>query len=155
MGGISLSEQACTVSLPAAKAMQQDQFTPRDYTVLVVDSDPQACRDLMALLARTGYRTRAFHSASALLQAIDEYPDKVCVISEIELPDMTGLALLSRLRERNNRSPVVILTGLSDVATAVRAMRDSVSDYLAKPYDARDLVNRLRTVLVKRQQISG
>jgi DNA-binding response OmpR family regulator len=34
-------------------------------------------------------------------------------------------------------------------------MRDSVSDYLAKPYDARDLVNRLRTVLVKRQQLNG
>jgi two-component system response regulator FixJ len=130
-------------------------FVPGDYTVLVVDSDPQVCRDLTALLSRAGYRARAFRSAEAVLDAIADHPDHVCVISEIELPDMTGLDLIARLRQEGNRTPVVILTRLSDVATAVRAMRDSVSDYLVKPYVERDLVNRLRTALLKGQELNG
>jgi two-component system response regulator FixJ len=131
------------------------QFVPGDYTVLVVDSDQQVCRELTALLSRAGYRTRSFNSAESVLQAISEHPDHVCVISEIELPDMTGLDLISRLRQENNAAPVVILTRLSDVATAVRAMRDSVSDYLVKPYVERDLINRLKTALIKRREVNG
>jgi two-component system response regulator FixJ len=131
------------------------QFAPGDYTVLVVDSDQQVRGDLTALFRRAGYRTRAFSSAGAALQAIADHPDHVCVISEIELPDMNGLDLITRLREENNRAPVVILTHLSDVATAVRAMRDSVSDYLVKPYVERDLINRVKTALIKREQLHG
>jgi FixJ family two-component response regulator len=131
------------------------QFTPSDYTVLVVDGDQQVRSDLTALLSRAGYHARAFNSAGAVLAAIGEHPDHVCVISEIELPDMTGLDLISRLRAENSKAPVVILTRLGDVATAVRAMRDSVSDYLVKPYVERDLINRLKTALIKREQLNG
>ena len=127
------------------------QFAASDYTVLVVDSDRQVCAELTALLERAGYRTRTFHSGEALLQAIPAYPAKVCVIAEVELPGMTGIELISRLRKENIQAPVVILTRFSDVATAVRAMRDSVSDYLVKPYVERDLINRLRTALTKPQ----
>ncbi len=125
------------------------QFAPGDYTVLVVDSDRRVCAELTALLERAGYHARAFHSAEEVLEAISGYPDHVGVIAEVELPDMTGLELISRLRKAKITAPIVILTRLSDVATAVRAMRDSVSDYLVKPYVERDLINRLRTALLK------
>ena len=124
-------------------------FAPSDYTVLVVDSDPQVCADLTALLARAGYHTRTYHSGEALLKAIGACPAQACVISEVELPGMTGLELISRLRKEHIDTPVVILTRLSDVATAVRAMRDSVADYLTKPYVERDLINRLQLALSK------
>jgi FixJ family two-component response regulator len=127
------------------------QFTPGDYTVLVVDSDRRVCADLTALLERIGYRTQAFHSGEALLQAVATYPGNVCVISEVELPGMSGLELISRLRQARIGAPVVILTRLGDVATAVRAMRDNVSDYLVKPYVERDLIDRLRTALTRDQ----
>lgn len=125
------------------------QFAPSDYTVLVVDSDPRVCVELTSLLERAGYRARTFHSGEALLRAIAAYPDKVCVIAEVELPGMTGIELIARLRQEKIDAPVVILTRLADVATAVRAMRDRVSDYLVKPYVERDLINRLRTALTR------
>lgn len=127
------------------------QFAPGDYTILIVDSDLRVSAELAALLERAGYQTRIYDSGEALMQAISAYPANVCVIAEVELPGMTGLELISRLRQANIGAPVVILTRLSDVATAVRAMRDSVSDYLVKPYVERDLINRLRTALTRPQ----
>lgn len=125
------------------------EFNPADYTVLVVEADQRSRADLAAFLARVGYQTRAFASGEALLEMIGECPEKACVLAEIELPGMTALELTARLRERGVQVPVIILTRLSDVATAVKAMRSSVADYLVKPYVERDLVNRLRSVLTR------
>lgn len=127
------------------------QFVPGDYTVLVVDDDRQVCAELTALLTRAGYRAQAFHCAESVLEAISAYPDHVCVISEMDLPGMTGLELISRLRAGKVTAPVVILTRLGDVATAVRAMRDRVSDYLVKPWVERDLINRVQSALLRQQ----
>ncbi len=125
------------------------QFLPSDYTVLVVDSDPRDSADLKALLERTGYQTRTYHSGEALLREIPACGENCAVIAEVELPGMTGLELISRLRQDNILAPAVILTKLGDVPTAVRAMRADVSDYLTKPYVERDLIERLRSALLR------
>lgn len=128
-------------------------FTPSNYTVLVVDSDPQICADLTALLERVGYRTRTYDSGEALLQSLNAIPEPACVIAEVELPGMTGLELVSRLRQNNVAVPIMILTRLGDVAVAVRAMRDRVADYLTKPYVDRDLVMRLQNALLRGAEV--
>lgn len=125
------------------------QFAPSRYTVLIVDSDPRIRAELSALLERAGYQTRAYVSAEALLNGIDTLPERSGVIAEIELPGMSGLELATRLREQKIDAPMMILTRLGDVATAVRALRTSVADYLTKPYIERDLINRLETMLTK------
>lgn len=123
------------------------EITPDECTVLVVDSDCRVCADLIALLRRAGYRAKAFQSGEEVLDEIGDYPGQLCIITEIKLPGMTGLELISRLRQAKIKAPTVILTGLGDVATAVRAMRDSVADYLVKPYIERDLINRVQSAL--------
>lgn len=125
---------------------------PGNYTVYVLDSDEQFCSELTALLERAGYRVQAFQSACDLITAVTAHPENAGVITEMELPGMTGLDLISRFRKENLRVPVMILTRLGDVATAVRAMRARVADYLLKPYVERDLINRLRIALLKQYQ---
>lgn len=132
-----------------ADAVAPRPFAPGDYTVLVVDNDRELCADLTALLERAGYRARAFHSAEEVFEAVAATPGNVGVIAEIELPGLTGLELIARFREENPTTPILVLTRLSDVATAVRALRESVADYLVKPYVERDLINRLRAALIK------
>lgn len=127
-------------------------FVPGNYTVYVLDSDEQFCSELTALLERAGYRVQAFQSACDLITAVTAHPENAGVITEMELPGMTGLDLISRFRKENLRVPVMILTSLGDVATAVRAMRARVADYLLKPYVERDLINRLRIALLKQYQ---
>lgn len=128
------------------------QFIPGDYTVLVVDSDPGDSASLKALLERAGYNTRTYQSGEALLQEIPACGANCCVISEVELPGMTGLELISRLQQNNVFAPAMILTRLGDVPTAVRAMRADVADYLTKPYIERDLIERLRSALLRQRE---
>ncbi|MCC7329399.1 MAG: response regulator [Gammaproteobacteria bacterium] len=127
------------------------RFLPSDYTVLVVDGDPRDSADLKALLERAGYRARTFRSGEALLEDLPACGENCCLIAEVELPGMTGLELISRLRQDNILAPAVILTRLGDVPTAVRAMRADVADYLTKPYVERDLIDRLRSALLRQR----
>lgn len=145
------SRSTATSALRTMPDPMASPFATSDYTILIVDSDQKVCAELAALLGRAGYATRTFHSGEELLQSVDAATTRICVIAEVELPGMTGLELISRLRQQNIDAPVVVLTRLADVPTAVRAMRDSVADYLVKPYVERDLINRLRTVLLKRR----
>jgi two-component system response regulator FixJ len=105
--------------------------------------------EIVALLERVGFNIETYDSAEALLEAVDENTSRACVISEMSLPGMSGLELTHSLRARHIELPVIILTTHADVATAVNAIRSSVSDYLMKPFIERDLVNRLRAVIAR------
>jgi len=122
-------------------------FTPGEHSVFVVDSDKRYCDEITALLRRIGYHVRKFGTAEDLLDAVDRGSGPACVISEIALPGMSGLDLARKMQQRNSAVPVIILTRQCDVATAVRALRNNVSDYLVKPFVERDLVNRLRVAI--------
>jgi FixJ family two-component response regulator len=122
-------------------------FDPGRYTLLLVDSDVAARRQLAALLQGVGYVTREFGSAEALLDCVDELPDPCCVISETTLPGLSGLDLLRTLRSRQRNLPVMMLTRDEDVGVAVDALRSHASDYLTRPFADRDLVIRLRRIL--------
>ena len=120
-----------------------------ELIVLIVDSD-EGCRiEIAGLLEGAGYRTATFAAAEDLLDTVEQLPDRACIISEMNLPGMTGLDLSQHLRERDLSFPVIILTRDSDVATAVNAMRSNVADYLVKPVIERDLINRLRAALAQ------
>lgn len=129
-------------------------FEPGRYTLLLVDSDLVARRQLASLLRGVGYGIREFGSAEALLDCVDELPDPCCVISEITLPGLSGLDLLRTLRSRQRNLPVMMLTRHEEVAVAVDAWRSNVSDYLTRPFADRDLVNRLRCVLANPESVA-
>lgn len=143
-GGFARRSSALTLMNSTAS-----NFTANDFTVLIVDGDSRDRSEIMALLRRVGYKIETYDSAEALLDAVDETTSRACVISEMSLPGMSGLEMTRALRERSIELPVIILTTHADVATAVSAMRSSVSDYLMKPFVERDLVNRLRAVIAR------
>ncbi len=72
---------------------------------------------------------------------------KGCIISEIDLPGINGLALLNRLKDREIELPVIFITGHENLSTAVEACRMRVADYLMKPFIPKALVGRLRNIL--------
>lgn len=120
-----------------------------NYTVLLVDGDPAARGEVGALFRRGGYQTQTFDSAADLLAAPDHVFNCSCVVSELSLPDMTGLDLVRGLRDRAVRSPVILLTASADVSTAVNALRNDVADFLLKPVVERDLMQRVASVIVR------
>jgi FixJ family two-component response regulator len=115
--------------------------------IYIVDPDSKLTANLLTLFERTGYEAVSYPSAEAFLET-EPNPARIgCVVSEMKLPGADGLELLTALRERNSRLPLIILTGDPDVSQAVIALRKKVSDYLVKPVIERDLIRRIKVVL--------
>lgn len=114
--------------------------------ICVVESDHEQRAALAQLLSHLQHEVSTFESAEALLEARANLPMKVLVAS-LELPGISGLALLQELRDRGCQVPTILLAGDSDVATAVEAIRAGAVDFIQKPVIDRILLRRVRDAL--------
>ena len=103
-------------------------------TVCIVDDDPGVRDSIAALLESAGHQVRTFGSAREFLDARASAPCG-CLIADIRMPDMDGLALQEELVRVKAGIPVVIITGHGDVGLAVRAMKAGALDFIEKPFD--------------------
>jgi two-component system response regulator DctR len=110
--------------------------------VFVVDDD-EAIRDALTwLLQSRGVEAQAFDSAEAFLAAWR--PDMAgCLLLDIRMSGMSGLDLFDRLREACSRLPVIFLTGHGDVPMAVSALKRGAMDFVEKPFNDNELVDRV------------
>jgi two-component system response regulator FixJ len=102
--------------------------------IYVVDDDPDVRDSLATLLHAAGYESESFESAAKFL-AHGGARSTGCVIADIRMPDMDGLALQEELVRRKSPLGVIIVTGHADVPLAVRAMKAGAIDLLEKPFD--------------------
>ena len=117
--------------------------------VHIIDDDEGLRESLAFLLRAAQLEVRSFDSAKTFLDAL---PDASvgCVITDIRMPDMSGIELLRRLKELKVGIPVIVITGHGDVALAVEAMKIGAADFFEKPFDDDLLVASVRAAL--RQQ---
>ncbi len=117
-----------------------------DATVFVVDDDDGFRESLSRLLESAGLRVEAFTAAEAFLNS-DAVGRPGCLLLDVRMPGMDGLELQERLAAEGIRLPVLILSAHGDVEQAVRAMKTGAVDFLRKPYDAQQLLARIRAAL--------
>ena len=118
--------------------------------VHIIDDD-QALRESLAFLLRAAQlEVRSFDSAKTFLDAL---PDASvgCVITDIRMPDMSGIDLLRRLKELKVGIPVIVITGHGDVPLAVEAMKIGAADFFEKPFNDDQLVASVRAALQQQQ----
>lgn len=114
--------------------------------VLVVDDDADMLRLLTMRLGAAGYQVTAVGSAEAALSQLDiERPQ--LVLSDVRLPGKDGLALFDEIRHRHPSLPVILLTAHGTIPDAVEATRRGVFTYLTKPYEAKELLERIQQAL--------
>ena len=114
--------------------------------LLVVDDDPDMLRLLSMRLNSAGYQVTAVTSAeSALTQLEIEHPQ--LVLSDVRLPGRDGLALFDEIRKDHPTLPVILLTAHGTIPDAVEATARGVFTYLTKPYDARELLEKISQAL--------
>jgi len=119
-----------------------------DLTVFIVDDDP-AVRDALGLLLGVrGYRTAVFASAEAFLQGW-QASWSGCLLVDIRMSGMDGLALQRELRERGSGMPVVVMSGHGDVSTARAAFKADAVDFLEKPFDDAKLIAAIDEALAR------
>jgi FixJ family two-component response regulator len=137
------------VSTEKEKTHVPDYAVDEHTTIYIVDPDERHCETVSALMKRLGYRTMSYSNAEEFLDSLATPALKGCIISEMQLPGMTGLELFTTLRERRVGLPFIILTSDSDVTRAVSALHRKVADYVVKPVVERDLITRVRDALRK------
>jgi two-component system response regulator FixJ len=117
-----------------------------DSIIYIVDDDDAVRQSLQFLLRTAGLKSQAFESARAFYEVLPQV-DSGCVITDVRMPDITGIDLLKKVKEVNPDLPVIVITGHGDIALAVEAMKIGAMDFLEKPFDDDHLLSAVRTAL--------
>jgi two-component system, LuxR family, response regulator FixJ len=122
-------------------------------TVHVIDDDEAARQSLAFLLGTAKIDVKTYESAVAFLKVAADVRSG-CIITDVRMPDISGIELLRRLKELKVGVPVIVVTGHGDVALAVEAMKVGAADFLEKPFDDEAMLAAVRVAL-DRQQSQG
>ncbi len=122
-------------------------------TVFIVDDDEGVRDSVAALIESYGFATAVFATGTAFLEKVAA-GQRGCVLLDVRLPDMTGLTVQTRLRERGITLPVVMITAFADVPLAVAAMRAGAADFLEKPYSDDVLIASVHLALARAETIA-
>jgi len=114
--------------------------------VHVIDDDAAVRDSLAMLLESAGLAVRTYESAVAFL-ATGAISGLGCVLTDVRMPDIDGLALQRKLAESGKHLPVIVMTGHGDVPIAVAALKTGATDFLQKPFDDEHLLGVLREAL--------
>ncbi len=106
--------------------------------ILIVDDEQSMCEYLSLVLEKEGYLTSTAADAFEALRIVEEEPIDL-VVEDLKMPKMDGIELLKRLKEKNEKLPVIIMTAFSTWDSAVQAMRLGAFDYIRKPFDNQDI----------------
>lgn len=114
-----------------------------DYIVHIVDDEEAVRNSLAFLLTKSGFSVRVHDSATAFLLAAPSIRNG-CLVTDLRMPDMSGVELLKRIRELPVRIPSIVITGHGDVPMAVEAMRAGALDFIEKPFEKTVLIESIK-----------
>jgi two-component system response regulator FixJ len=115
-------------------------------TIYVIDDDDAVRQSLEFLLRTTGHTVRGFESAKAFFEVLPQIRSG-CIITDVRMPDISGIDLLRRVKELGVDIPVIVITGHGDISLAVDAMKLGAVDFLEKPFDDDRLLAAVQSTL--------
>ena len=118
--------------------------------VLFVDDDPRAGELVARFCTECPFTVQVFREPERLLERFRGH-GAACVITDLRMPGMDGLALLRAIRELDGEVPVILVTAYSTVDSAVEALRLGATDFLKKPYDMEELARLVERTLEHRR----
>jgi FixJ family two-component response regulator len=119
--------------------------------VFVIDDDPSMRGALEDLVGSVGLQVRPFASPQDFLQS--KLPDAPsCLVLDVRLPGMSGLAFQKELGRRGVGLPVIFITGHGDIPMSVRAMKAGAIEFLTKPFHDQDLLDAIHTAIERDRQ---
>lgn len=123
-----------------------------DAAVHVIDDDEAVRHSLAFLFESAGLPVRVYDSAAAFL-AVAGSLRVGCILTDVRMPDIDGLALQRKLIEMGVRLPIIVMTGHGDVPIAVQALKAGAADFIEKPFDDEALLAAVRSALEASQRM--
>ena len=117
-----------------------------DPIIYVIDDDEAVRQSIEFLLKTVGITVSGFESAKAFFEALPSIGHG-CVVTDVRMPEITGIDVLRKVRETKPDLPVIVITGHGDVPLAVEAMKLGAADFIEKPFDDELLIASVRSAL--------
>jgi FixJ family two-component response regulator len=116
--------------------------------ILVVDDEPLVCRNTKRLFEDRGYEvTTALNGKDALSRFDVDRPD--IVIADLKMPEMSGIDVLKEIKKRRPEVIFIIITGYGNISSAVDALKNGASDFLAKPFSSEEIIKAAEKAVEK------
>jgi FixJ family two-component response regulator len=116
--------------------------------IAIVDDDDSFRRATTSFVRSLGYGTAAFDSAEAFLKS-DRVSDTDCLITDVQMPGMTGIELQGRLIAQGHSVPIIFITAFPEMKARAQALAAGAVGFLAKPFDDRNLISCLNEALAR------
>ncbi len=140
------AELTRTIQMLLTTPAPASQAAGANTEIYLIDDDADIRTDLARLLGDEGYSVVAFPDGESFLSGFA--PERqACILIDAGLPGMSGVEILKTMREAGHGLPAIMITGHSDVAMAVAAMKAGANDFLEKPVRPRDLLTSIRRAL--------
>lgn len=117
--------------------------------IAIVDDDAEVRGSLLSLMRSAGFDARGFDGAVAFLDS-PARDQAACLVTDLHMPVMDGLALQAALRDAGNDLPIIIMTAFADPALSQRALEAGAAAFLCKPLDPEDLLTRVEAAVTGR-----
>lgn len=121
--------------------------------ISVLDDDPSVRAAINNLLESRGYVVHTFASAQEFLRSPD-WNNTSCVITDVQMPLMTGIDLLTQMRAHGSATPFIFITAFPDESVRLRALKAGAICFLGKPFAASDLMQCLDRALAAGHETS-
>lgn len=118
--------------------------------IAIIEDDPEVSRVIVQSLAEFGFQTESFRTGGEFLRRMKKLNPDLCII-DLRLPDMDGLEVLRQIRAQSSCGNL-ILTGRTHVSDRVMGLEMGSDDYVTKPFEPRELVARIRSILRRREE---
>ena len=119
-----------------------------NLVVHIVDDDEAVRHSLAFMLGSAGLSVRLYESARAFLDLLDPSAHG-CLVTDVRMPDMTGIELLGEIKAKAPYLPAIVITGHGDIPLAVEAMKAGAVDFIEKPFEDEVLLKAVETALKK------
>lgn len=123
-------------------------------SILVVDDDPSILAVLCERLSAAGYNVFPAQDGPSALRIMKERSVDL-IISDMKMPEMSGMDLFNEVRKTNEDLPVIFLTAYGTIPDAVMAVKAGAVDYISKPFDGKHLVGKVEEFLKKEQMLAS
>ena len=122
--------------------------------LLVAEDDPEIRQALERILSYEGYEVIAVNDGAAALEAAVEHePD--AILLDVMMPFVDGISVCRKLRDRGDKTPVLMLTARHETEDRVAGLDAGADDYVAKPFDLDELLARVRALLRRIEDPAG
>ena len=118
----------------------------KKFKILVVDDDPAFCLMLATYLEKKGFDSHQVNSGKACISAVEK-DNYHLIITDLRLPDLSGIEILQSVKNQHPEIPVILMTGYGEIRTAVQAMKMGAFEYVSKPVNPDEILMMVNAAL--------